>query len=535
VPGVTRANRYKLELNMKTASAVLLLAAVPALLFGAGKVRTESGVVETGKTASGVRAFLGIPFAAPPTGDLRWRAPQPVKPWKGVRKANEFGARCMQRQVFADMIFRDPGPSEDCLTLNVWTAAKDAKAKLPVMVWIFGGGFQAGAVSEPRQDGTMLARKGVVVVSMNYRLGVFGFFSHPELTAESEHKASGNQGLLDQTAALQWVKRNIAAFGGDPANVTIFGESAGSFSVSAQVASPLAKGLFHKAIGESGAAIGGGLSAGALTESEAAGKKFGESQNAPTLAALRAIPGTELLEKTAKGPRFGINIDGYFLPASANEIYRQGRQSPVPLLAGWNADESNARGIFGQGPQTAAALADVIRKRFPDHAEKLIAVYSATTDDEAKRAAADLAGDQFIALGTWRWLEAQTALPNAPGVWRYQFDQAPPPEKAGAASRGAYHSAEIEFVFGVLDSKKLPWREEDRKVSAMMVDYWSNFAKKGDPNGPGLPPWPAYNGSAKRPVMHIKVTPEVTEDDGRARYEALQAASDAASRSSAAR
>ncbi len=508
-------------------AGVLLMAGLSVVASGADRVRTDAGQVETTVPASsGVRAFLGIPFAAPPVGDLRWRSPQPVKPWKGVRDASKFGPRCMQRPIYSDMIFREDGPSEDCLTLNVWTPApanSAGKAKLPVMVWIYGGGYMAGGSSEPRQDGTELAKKGVVVVSMNYRLGVFGFFAHPELTAESDRKASGNQGLLDQTAALAWVKRNIAAFGGDPGNVTIFGESAGSFSVSAQVASPVARGLFHKAIGESGALLGGGLTAGTLSQSEAMGVKFGELVGAQTLKALRAMPASEVLEKSVKAGRFGVNVDGYFLPTSATEIYGAGKQAPVPLIAGWNLDESNARGIFGQGPQTAEALAGVIRKRWPEHADRLVAAYSASGDEAAKRAAADLAGDLFIAFGTWRWVEAQSKLPNGPAVWRYQFDQAPPGADGGPG-RGAYHSAEIEYVFGALESRKLPWREEDRRVSAMMMDYWSNFARTGDPNGAGVPKWPAYNRSAEKPVLHIGAEPRVTSDDFRARYEALGAA-----------
>src|ERR1700733_3074289 len=248
--------------TMMNMLAIRVIAAFVAVFFGVAsfgaqvQVRTEAGLVAGTHSADGkVVIFKGIPFAAPPVGELRWKEPQPVSPWKGVSKATEFGARCMQALIYEDMVFRDAGPSEDCLYLNVWTPGVSAKTKLPVMVWIYGGGFQAGATSEPRQDGEHLAHKGVVVVSMNYRLGIFGFFVHPGLAAESPHHAAGNYGLMDQTAALRWVQRNVNAFGGDPNNVTIFGESAGSFSVSAQVASPLAKGLFQKAIDESGGAF----------------------------------------------------------------------------------------------------------------------------------------------------------------------------------------------------------------------------------------------------------------------------------------
>src|SRR4029077_5090115 len=280
----------------------------------AGQVRTEAGTVEVSTSADGkVEIFKGVPYAAPPTGALRWKEPQPVPRWKGVRKATEFRARCMQGNVFGDMVFRDAGPSEDCLYLNVWTPKAATEAKLPVMVWIYGGGFQAGATSEPRQEGEHLAHKAVVVVSMNYRLGIFGFFSHPELTKESPHHASGNYGLQNQAAALQCVRKNIAAFGGDPENVTIFGESAGSFSVSALMASPTSKALLHRAIGESGAFFGRTLTAKPLAESEQDGVKFAQSLGADTLGKLRGMTAQQTLDAASKDKnafRFGPNIDG---------------------------------------------------------------------------------------------------------------------------------------------------------------------------------------------------------------------------------
>ena len=328
--------------------AFVIMLALP--LAAADQVATDKGVVEgTASADSKARIFKGIPFAAPPVGALRWKAPQPVASWTGVRKAAEFGSRCMQGHIYNDMIFRDPGPSEDCLYLNVWTPAASAQEKLPVMVWIYGGGYSAGAASEPRQDGENLARKGVVVVSMNYRLGVFGFFVHPELAKESGHGSSGNYGLMDQVAALQWVQSNIAAFGGDPGNVTIFGESAGSFSVSAQMASPLAQGLFQRAIGESGAFFSATLDLKPLVKAEEDDAKFAEAVGAPTLEALRAKPADELLKVALRqggGVRFAPDIDGWFFPETAYAIYAAGKQSHVPLLAGWNADEGSARAIF---------------------------------------------------------------------------------------------------------------------------------------------------------------------------------------------
>ena len=331
-----------------------------ALLLGvtaraANDVRTDAGSVEGTASADGkVRIFKGIPFAAPPVGDLRWKAPQPAAHWTGVKKATEFGARCMQGNIYGDMAFRDSGPSEDCLYLNVWTPATSANAHLPVMVWIYGGGFAAGATSEGRQDGEVLAKKGVVVVSMNYRLGIFGFFSHPELDKESGHNASGNYGLLDQVAALQWVRKNIAAFGGDPGNVTIFGESAGSFSVSALMASPLSKDLFQRAIGESGSFLGKGLGTRTLAASEADDGKFAESIGAASLAALRAKPAADLLAAAMKQKdvRFWPNIDGYFFPKDPHAIYANGEQCHVPLLAGWNRDEGSYRAFFQKADPT---------------------------------------------------------------------------------------------------------------------------------------------------------------------------------------
>src|SRR5579884_3834747 len=303
------------------------LTAIAAVMYGAlpTQIHTASGVVEGVRSADGkVAVFEGIPFAAPPVGKLRWQAPQPVAGWEGVRKATAFGPRCMQARIYSDMIFRDPGPSEDCLYLNVWTPANSAEANLPVMVWIYGGGFAAGAASEPRQDGSKLAEKGVVVVSMNYRLGVFGFFAHPELTKESGHNSAGNYGLLDQLAALRWVHDNIRAFGGDPGNVTIFGESAGSMSVNAQVTSPLAAGLFKQAIGESGGDFGFTSPIPPLEQSEQNGQRFAQEIGAPTLKDLRAKSAQDLLQAALKGRnvfRFWPNVDGYFFPESPLAIY----------------------------------------------------------------------------------------------------------------------------------------------------------------------------------------------------------------------
>ncbi len=508
--------------------AFFVLAILPALpLTAAVHVKTEKGVVEGSLSAdSQIRIFEGIPFAATPIGPLRWKAPQPAPSWTGVRKTIEFGPRCMQGNVFDDMVFRDHGPSEDCLYLNVWTPVEARESKLPVMVWIYGGGFVAGAASEPRQDGEQLAKKGVVVVSLNYRLGVFGFFSHPELDRESGHGSSGNYGLLDQVAALHWVRKNIAAFGGDPNQVTIFGESAGSFSVSALMASPLSQGLFRSAIGESGAFFGHTLALKPRAEVEQADGKFAESLGAHSLAGLRAKPAAELLGASLKQEllRFSPTADGYFLTESAAAIYAAGKQSHVPLLAGWNSDEGSFRSFFGKREPTAQNFAELVRSGFKSNADAALKLYPAADDEQAKRSAQDLSSDQFIAYSTWKWIELQTTVAKTP-VYRYEFDQAPP-EPAGATdgsavSQGAYHSAEIEFVFEALPSKKLPWRPEDAKLSDLMSSYWTNFAKTGDPNGPGLPKWPAYSAAADYPVMHLSADSHTAPDQHRARYELL--------------
>ena len=423
------------------------------------------------------------------------------------------------------MIFRDKGISEDCLYLNVWTPAASAKERLPVMVWIYGGGFAAGGSSEPRQDGGNLAKKGVVVVSFNYRLGVFGFFSHPDLTKESDRSASGNYGLLDQVAALDWVRKNIGAFGGDAHKVTIFGESAGSFSVSALMASPLAQGLFQRAIGESGAFIEStALPAKPRAETEQAGSKFAESLAARSIEELRAKAADEIQHAAMKvgAFAFGPNIDGYFLPQDVSTIYTNGKQSHVPLLAGWNADESSFEIAFAKEKPTSATFAKQAQTQFGARAEAFLKLYPAATDEQARRSAQDLAGDRFIAFSTWKWIELHRATGKSP-VYRYEFDQAPPapadakPENS-AAQMGAYHSAEIEFVFEALDSKNLPWRAEDRKVSDLMSSYWVNFATTGDPNGSGLPRWPDYDSKSRWQVMHLSASPKAAPDKHRSRY-----------------
>ena len=490
------------------------------------RVKTDSGDIEGSFTADHeVLAFKGIPYAAPPIGDLRWQPPQPVEKWRHTLAAKEFGSHCMQSATYSDMTFHDPGASEDCLTLNVWTPAKAKQGSLPVMVWIYGGGFQAGGTSEARQDGQFLAHRNVVIVSMNYRLGIFGFFVHPELTAESPHHASGNYGLLDQTAALTWVKNNIAAFGGDPMNVTIFGESAGSFAVSAQMASPLARGLFNKSIGESGAAFSSGsLPFEARESREQRDLAFAKAAyNTTSLAELRKLPAEVILQgalaKTeSPALRFGPDVDGYFLPDSVPNIYAAGHQAHVPLLAGWNADEVRSQITAAKTPTTVESFTAMARTQFGDRAEDFLAVYPASTDAEAVTSAGDLASDRFIAFSTWRWLEAQAATGESP-VYRYRLDLGSPGDKYHPASFGAFHSDDIEYVFGTLDSRNIAvWRPEDRKLSDQMGAYWTNFARTGDPNNLGLPTWPTYNAKDGWQVMHLDAASQARPDAQRARY-----------------
>jgi para-nitrobenzyl esterase len=493
------------------------------------QVKTATGQVRGATSADGrIRMFKGIPYAAPPVGDRRWKEPQPAAAWEGVRDATEFGRQCMQGPIFGDITFPQP-PSEDCLTVNVWTPAGTPE-RLPVMVWIHGGGFQAGAGPEPRHGGEAFVRKGVVLVTLNYRLGVFGFLSHPDLTRESSHKASGNYGMLDQVAALKWVRDNIAAFGGDPGNVTIFGESAGSFAVSALMASPRARGLFHKAIGESGAYFGSGpLPLQPLPTSEQLGVKFATSLGADSIAVLRAKPAEEVLEAALKSqPWFAPNLDGYFLTEDVAKTFAAGKQARVPLLAGWNADEVRSGVVLAKQKATAQSFSDETRKRYGQDADAILKVYPAASDAEALESAASLASDMFIGYGTWKWIDTHARTGQSP-VYRYSFDRKIPvsaDEKVNgmpATSKdiGARHAGEIEYVFGTLDSRKgVPWEPIDRTLSDAMTSYWAAFARSGNPAVKGLPAWPQYS-SAKGPVLHLDETIRAAPEAQRGRYEAL--------------
>jgi para-nitrobenzyl esterase len=499
---------------------------LPVACFGCGghadrpdnQVRVAQGVLEGIAAARpGVRAFLGIPYAAPPVADQRWRAPEPAVSWQGVRPADRFGDRCIQTHPFEDMLFQSPAESEDCLTLSVWTPA-NVGDRVPVMVWIHGGGFFSGASDERRHDGSALASKGVVLVAINYRLGVLGFLAHPALSAESPGHTSGNYGLMDQIAALRWVRDNIAAFGGDPDNVTIFGESAGSFAVSALMASPRAQGLFHKAVGQSGAFVTGGpIPMLLLPAAERRGTELAATVGAASLAELRATPAATLIAAVGDDlVRFAPIVDGGVLPTDPWDVFIAGRQSKVPLLAGWTSAEVKLP------PTTVAAFAEQLHTRFPGDFEAARAVYPARDDREARASAIALASDDFIAYSTWKWLELHAATGGVP-VFRYLFDQPmptasgpPPPDDPGAA-----HAMDIEYVFETLDSRHLAWRDEDRRVADLTAAWWTSFAKTGDPNGPGLPAWPAWRADGERRLMRINQAAAAEPERDRARYEFL--------------
>ena len=513
---------------MKRLSVALCFAAllsVPLLAAMREPVKVEGGLVSgTPGWAWGVRQYRGIPFAAPPVGNRRWRPPQPVVPWQGVRAADQFSAACMQGGPgwTAEQIF-DTGlrnRSEDCLYLNVWTPAASAGERLPVLVWIYAGANIMGSTARPLYDGAALAKKGVVVVSANYRLGVFGWFAHPELTAESEHRSSGNYGALDQVAALQWVQKNIAQFGGDPNQVTMFGQSAGCGAVSWLAASPLAKGLVRGGIAESCATYLASMMT--LPEAENMGARFAKAIGKPTLAALRAMPAQALLDASIGSPGAtndldaanapltlsppanktpaatrGAIVDGWFLPQDIYTTYSQGKQNNIALIAGSTNDEGPQGEDMGSGGATAinslAAYTAWVKQIFGARADALLGLYPAKTDADAATAYHDLRRD--IVLATQRaWVQTAARKSSA---YLYRFSHIPP-HPAGNGNNppapiGALHSSEIMYVFNTLRVKDYPWTDIDRRVADMLSSYWTNFAKASSPNGPGLASWPVYN------------------------------------------
>ncbi len=502
------------------------------------RVRTANGILE-GINKSGVKVFEGVPFAAPPVGNLRWKEPQPVVNWEGVRKASKFGPRPMQNNVFGDMNFRSDSMSEDCLYLNIWTPAKTGEEKLPVLVYFYGGGLIAGAGCEPRYAGESMARRGIISITANYRLGIFGFFAYPELTQESPHHSSGNYGYLDQNAALKWVKQNIAAFGGDPGRITIAGESAGSISVSAQMCSPLSKGLIAGAIGSSGSLMGA-LPSVSLSEGEKNGVGTAGTLGAHSLKELRAIPANKLL--SAKG-HFAGTVDGYFMPEAPDKIYEKGQQSQVPLLVGWNSQEMTYPYLMKGMKPTLENLTKVVAELFGNKADQVLKLYHAADDASAIQAANHLASDLFIAFSTWKWSDVQARTGGQP-VFRYLYCHPRPvmvaslkDKVAGLAGgvqdarnaspvprdKGAVHSADIEYAMGNLPTNRVyDWQPEDYEISEVFQSYYLNFVKTGDPNGLGLIQWTEVTGRDVAPVLQIDLNTFVKRDpDLEKRYKFL--------------
>src|SRR6185369_14881017 len=502
------------------------------------QTKIENGVIEGSyDTKSSLQLYLGVPFAKPPVGNLRWKAPQPLDNWSDVKSTKAFGPRAVQPIVWGDMNSRSNGISEDCLYLNVWTPAKKNATGLPVLVYFFGGGFVAGDGSEPRYDGASMAKKGIVVVTVNYRLGLFGFFAHPELSKEAPYKASGNYGLLDQAFALKWVQKNIAAFGGDPRKVTIAGESAGSVSVSAQMVSPLSKNLIAGAIGESGSGMRT-LGAVTLAEAEKTGAEFATKAGYNSLAQLRAASTRDLYEAYVDSKRFGFPavIDGYFYPKSMLEIFTAKEQAQVPLLLGWNSAEIPGMAFMQGLPYTEENLIKKVKEVYPNDYEEALKVYPHGNAKEVEWAATNLAADRFIAYSTWKWFDMHRKTSNKP-VYRYLYSKLRPPlidkslttglaggtQSSSNAPKmpeliGAPHACEIEYCMGNLYLiKDFSWTEDDYKVSETMSNYFANFIKRGNPNGDKLPEWPAAQAEDLTPPVMILDTESkaVKTDDAR--------------------
>ena len=480
--------------HLRIAAVAALLASTTACAQKAAPLAATvdvTGGKVAGATQGGLMVFKGIPFAAPPVGKLRWAEPAPVVPWQGTRQASEYGAPCMQDGSMLKFMGVAATPSEDCLYLNVWTPAKTGNDKLPVMVWIYGGGFAGGATSAPLYDGSKLAGQGVIVVSVAYRLGALGFMADPELSKESGH-GSGNYGLEDQIAGLKWVRDNIAKFGGDPANVTIFGESAGGIAVSMLGASPLAKGLFAKAISESGGNFGparkdgeGGVNMRTLADAEKQGEGFLKALGAADLAAARALPAGKIQAGPGANAMGGFwpNFDGHVLPGDQYVLYGQGKFNDTPVLIGTNSDEG---ALFVQGPVAPAQFEKQIRTQYDGSADALLAVYPHATPAEALQASRDVFRDTAFAWPTWTWAKLQTAKGSHP-AYVYYFDVRTPEQPGGSS-----HASEMPYVFGNIDVPAVGGSKPDKATSDQMMAYWTNFAKTGDPNGSGLPQWPKF-------------------------------------------
>ena len=464
----------------------------------ARQVKVTGGAIEGIPAKNGIECFKGIPFAAPPVGPLRWKLPQPVIPWEGVRPAKAFGHSSEQNKVAAIAMGVAGGLDEDCLHLNVW--APSGASRLPVMVWIHGGAFTTGSGSMPLYDGTRLASKGVVVVTINYRLGALGFMAHPELTKEGGG-SSGNYGIRDQIAALEWVRANIAEFGGNPGNVTIFGESAGAFSVNILAVSPPAKGLFHRAIAQSGGSFAPpktgdefGLLHLPLKRAEAEGEKLLKRLKVTSIAEARGLPAKALADAAAPEVTGSAVVDGVILPQDIYELYAEKRFNDTPLLVGSNSDEA---AMFVWGKLTPEKVKSQAAAGLGEYADRILALYPHATVDEATRGGKDILTDLAFTWHAWTWAGMQGTKGKHP-AFLYYFDH-----RAPGSSSGASHAAEIGYVFGNLSP--LSWlgkgARADQQLSEMMMSYWVNFAKTGDPNGGDLPRWSAFSQEAPKGMI----------------------------------
>ncbi|HSC15450.1 MAG TPA: carboxylesterase family protein [Gammaproteobacteria bacterium] len=513
-----------------------LLAAAGLLLCGVANaqlrepIKLDAGSLGNSTESSpGIRAFKGIPFAAPPVGALRWREPQPVAKWDGVRDASKFGNVCIQpdgagrgpKGLNIAVAPGSPPQSEDCLYLNVWTGARAATERRPVMVYFFGGAFTEGAGSIPLYDGDALAKKGAVVVTMNYRLGPFGFFAHPALTADSPHKASGNYGLADMVASLRWVKSNIAAFGGDPGNVTVFGQSAGAMAIGSLVTSPETKGLIHRAIGQSGSWMGLGPSAAfaTRTRAEETGLKAATDAGVTTVEQLRAMSAADV---TAKFRSAGMIVDGWIIPEDPSDVFASGRQNPVDVLVGSNRDDLS----FGPPrPATPEQFRQAAAPRWGALADQFLSLYPHATNEEASKSQADSANDGAF----WHMrLFADYQKKQGRQAWLFYFAQNPP-APAGQPAFPAAHASEIPYAFNNLGKPALfPDPSDpalsvasapDRKVADQMSSYWVNFARSGNPNGAGLPTWQEHRIGDSDRAMILDADPSSERLPAKARLE----------------
>jgi para-nitrobenzyl esterase len=488
----SRSPGSKTDVKMKNNLLLILLgvsviaaAQNPILKIANGQIQ---GATNAGKT---VRIFKGIPFAAAPVGDLRWKAPQPVQNWTGSKQCTEFSASPVQNKPApfycwsAEFIAQPEPLSEDCLYLNLWTTAKSSSEKQAVFVWIYGGGFSSGSANCAIYDGEEMAKKGVVFVSINYRVGVFGFMAHPELSNESGNKSSGNYGLLDQVAALKWVQKNIAVFGGDPNNVTIAGQSAGAFSVTALIASPLAKGLFHKAIPQSGSLLANMLSQN-LAKAEEQGVAFMKKANANSLIELRKKTAEELqlLSNDEALGRFGTTLDGYVLPIDLMANFKNGQFNQVPILTGWVTGDAN---IMGDSKMTAEEYKKEAEAKYGARAEDFISIFPGTTQEEVKAAKLKLTLLGFAGLPAHL-----LAGFNTKKTYLYEFGHVPP-DKPDFPNYGAFHTSEVPYTLHTLHTWNRPWQQLDKNLENIISSYWVNFAKTGDPNGGNLPEWKTYD------------------------------------------